>query len=94
MPVTVAQLLADARGAHTTFQAASGHNDGRGNVQMPDDVAAAEAVKAALRARRAADALDPDHKDHAWAHDESVMRVPSASLVEFYVDYSRPGVPL
>lgn len=92
--MTVADALAAARAAHARFQAASGHNDGRGNVQMPDDTAAAVAVREAAEARQAAVALDPQRRDPAWADDEAVMRVASKVLEDFYADYFTADVPL
>ena len=92
---TIDALLAESRAAHQRFQHASGPNDGRGNIEQPDDEEAAVAIEAALQARQAAEIADPGHLDPAWADDQAANKgVSSDTLIAFYRDYTAPDVPL
>lgn len=84
----VADLLAASRAAHERKKQHAGRADKHGNVTHPPNYGRAEAeIAEALRLRREAHGLDPEHLDPAWALD----RVPHTKLMAFYEAY--PSIP-
>ena len=98
--MTIAELLAAARDAHTRYRAAVPRMvPDRAQsklVQASGDPAIARAQMAeALRLREEAEAADPEHRDLAWA-DEQTTQFRHAALVNFYREQLAPkpdGIP-
>lgn len=77
---TVAAYLREAREAHGYYRALA--ND---PVRYVDQASQQAQLIAARDARKAADALDPDHLDPAWSEDRALNGlVESADLLAFY----------
>ena len=86
--MTVAQLLEQARQAHTRYRDHAGKvKEGR-TVQAPQLTVCGQAVQEALTTRMTAEGLDPTHQDPAWIHDAQAMKgQTNEALMAFYAKY-------
>lgn len=88
--VPVSLWLAQARDAHAVYRAHTGRMKEGRQVSATQLDLCGDAVRAALKARAEADALDPTHSDIAWADDLVQMKATHAELVAHYVKYLAP----
>lgn len=91
--MTVGQLLAASRDAHTRKKHAAGTVDQQGTVTSQPNYPVAEShIAEALRLRLEADALDPAHTSPDWDADQRANKgVSHDALIAFFRAY--PAIP-